>query len=162
MTTRSPLVLIVDDEPHLLSGLRRVLEKEGYEVTTALDGETALQLAREKKPDVVLLDIMMPGMDGREACRRIREVAEGVQVIYITARAELNDPLQLKRLRSEANAFITKPTTSKRIISAVNGLSRSTRQQPEESQLCRTGQLTKAEDYSQSTEASEDDRRPIR
>jgi len=127
MTMRTPHILIVDDEPHLRNGIRRILEKEGYEVTTAADGETALNLARDKKPDVVLLDIMMPGMDGREVCRRIREIDAAIQVIYVTARAELNDPMQLKQLRSETEAFITKPATSKTIISTVNGLSRGPR-----------------------------------
>jgi len=138
----TPHILIVDDEPHLRNGLRRILEKEGYEVTTAPDGETALKLARDKKPDVVLLDIMMPGMDGREVCQRIREIDAAIQVIYITARAELNDPKQLKELRSEAEAFITKPATSKRIISTVNSLSQGA--------------------HSQSTETDEGDRQPIR
>ena len=162
MTTRMPHILVVDDEPHLRNGLRRVLEKEGYEVTTAPDGETALKIAREKEPDVVLLDIMMPGMDGREVCRRIREVVTAIQVIYITARAEPNDPLQLKQLRSEAEAFITKPATSKRIISTVNSLSRSARQQPEKPQPYGTGQLTGAGNRPQSTKTSEGDRQPAR
>ena len=139
---RTPHILIVDDEPHLRNGLRRILEKEGYEVTSAPDGETALTLVRDKKPDVVLLDIMMPGMDGREVCQRIREIDAAAQVIYITARAELNDPKQLKELRSEAEAFITKPATSKRIISTVNGLSQGA--------------------HSQSTETDQGDRQPIR
>ena len=120
MTTRSPLVLIVDDEPHLRNGLRRILEKEGYEVTTASDGETALELAREKMPDIVVLDIMMPGMDGREVCQRIREITAEAQIIYLTARAEPSGPPQSKQLRNEADAFISKPATSKRIISTVN------------------------------------------
>jgi two-component system alkaline phosphatase synthesis response regulator PhoP len=162
MTARSPQILIVDDEPHLRSGLRRILEKEGYKVTTASDGEAALKLGRQITPDVVLLDIMMPGMDGREVCRRIREIVPDVQVIYITARAEPSGPLQSKRLRSEANAFIAKPATSKRIISTVNSLLWSARQQPEEPQPCQTGQLTKAGDRLQSTGASESDRKPIR
>ncbi|UCB42052.1 MAG: response regulator [Dehalococcoidales bacterium] len=162
MTTRGPQILIVDDEPYMRRGLRRVLEKEGYEVTTAPDGETALKIVSERKPEAVLLDIMMPGMDGREVCRRIREIATTVQVIYITARAEPNDPMQSKQLRDKADAFITKPATSKTIISTVNGLLRNTHQQPEKPQLCRTGQLTKAGGCLQNTEAGEDDRKPIR
>jgi len=158
MTTRIPHILIVDDEPHLRNGLRRVLEKEGYKVMTAPDGEAALKLGREKMPDIVLLDIMMPGMDGREVCRRIREIVPDIQVIYITARADPNDPLRLKQLRGESEAFITKPVTSKRIISTVNGLSRSVGQQTEKPQLCRTGQLTNAGACLQSTETSESDK----
>ena len=162
MAMKIPHILIVDDEPHLRNGLRRILEKEGYEVTTAPDGETALKLARDKKPDVVLLDIMMPGMDGREVCQRIREIDSEVQVVYITARAEPNDPVQLKQLRSEAAAFITKPATSKRIISTVHGLSPGSRRQTEKLQPCPTGQLANAGARPQSPETDEGRGSPIR
>ncbi|GAF74864.1 unnamed protein product, partial [marine sediment metagenome] len=82
MATSSPQVLIVDDEPRLCSALRRILEKEGYKVITAPDGETALRLTQEKKPDVILLDIVMPGTDGRDVCRRVREFSTTTQIIY--------------------------------------------------------------------------------
>jgi len=122
MVTRRPTILIVDDEPHLRNGLRRVLDKEGYETMVAADGETALRLAEERKPDVVLLDIIMPGMDGREVCRRLRKVASEAQIIYLTAKAEPNRPLHAKFSRGEADAFIAKPATSKRIISKINSV----------------------------------------
>jgi DNA-binding response OmpR family regulator len=122
MATRRPIILIVDDEPHLRTGLRRILNKEGYETMTAADGETALKLAEEKKPDIVLLDIIMPGMDGREVCRRLREVATEAQIIYLTAKAEPNGSLHAKYFRGEADAFIAKPATSKRILSKINSV----------------------------------------
>lgn len=125
-----PRILVVDDEPHLRNGLRRILSEEGYEVMTAPDGETALALATEKKPDIVLLDIMMPGMDGREVCRRLREVATEAQIIYLTAKVEPNGPLQSKHLRSEADAFIAKPTTSKRILSKIESMLPGAQKQP--------------------------------
>ena len=138
MATGCPQILVVDDEPHLCSGLRRVLEKEGYEVTTATDGETALKLAREKEPDIVLLDLMMPGMDGREVCRRLREVTTTTQVIYFTARADPAGPFKSKELRREAEALIAKPATSKRILSKISSVLRRARQQPgERQQLAR-------------------------
>lgn len=122
MITRRPIILILDDEPYLRTGLRRILNEEGYETMIAADGETALKLAEEKKPDVVLLDIIMPGMDGREVCRRLREIAAEAQIIYLTAKAELNGPLHAKYPRGEADAFIAKPATSKRILSKINSL----------------------------------------
>ena len=140
MASMIPQILIVDDEPHLRSGLRRLLEKEGYKVATAPDGETALELAREKAPDLVLLDIMMPGIDGREVCRKLREITTTAQVVYLTAKAEPTGPLQLKQLRREANAFIAKPASSKQILSKVNSMLRSARQQPENRQVARTPQ----------------------
>ena len=130
MMTRRPQILIVDDEPHLRTGLRRILNEEGYETMIAADGETALELAEEKKPDIVLLDIMMPGMDGREVCRRLREVAAEAQVIYLTAKAEPNSLLHAKYPRGEADAFIAKPATSKRILSKIESLLHYAQPQP--------------------------------
>ena len=130
MTTRRPQILIVDDEPHLRNGLRRILNEEGYETMVAADGETALMLAEEKKPDIVLLDIMMPGMDGREVCRRLRKVAVEAQIIYLTAKVEPNGPLHAKYPRGEADAFIAKPATSKRILSKIESLLRNAQAQP--------------------------------
>jgi DNA-binding response OmpR family regulator len=130
MVTRRPKILIVDDEPHLRTGLRRILNKEGYEAMIAADGETALKLAEEKKPDIVLLDIIMPGMDGREVCRRLREVATEAQIIYLTAKAEPNGPLHAKYPRGEADAFIAKPATSKRILSKIESMLHSAKAQP--------------------------------
>jgi DNA-binding response OmpR family regulator len=97
---------------------------------TAPDGEMALALATGKKPDIVLLDIIMPGMDGREVCRRLREIAAEAQIIYLTAKVESTGPLQSKHLRGEADAFIAKPATSKRILSKIESLLHSTHGQP--------------------------------
>lgn len=130
MVTRRPIILIVDDEPHLRSGLQRILNKEGYETMTAADGETALKLAEDKKPDVVLLDIIMPGMDGREVCRRLREIASEAHIIYLTATAEPSGSLHGKYPRGEADAYIAKPATSKRILSRINNAVNSIQLQP--------------------------------
>ena len=122
MVTNSPLVLVVDDELHLCNVLRRILEKGGYEVITAPDGETALRLIKEKNPDIILLDLMMPGINGREVCRRVRASSTTTQIIYFTAKMEPVDPLELRELRSEADAFITKPATTKQILSKVSSV----------------------------------------
>jgi CheY-like chemotaxis protein len=122
MVANGTKVLVVDDELHLCNVLRRILEREGYNVITAPDGETALQFTEEEKPDVILLDLMMPGMDGREVCRRVREFSATTQIIYFTAKVMLTDPLELKELHREADAFITKPATSKQILSKVSGV----------------------------------------
>ena len=119
MVTSNTLVMVVDDELQMCNVLRRVLEKEGYEVITAQDGETALRFIPEKKPNVILLDMMMPGIDGREVCRRIRELSTKTKIIYVTAKVE-QDPTKLKELRSEADAIIAKPATRKQILSTVS------------------------------------------
>ena len=79
MVAGNPQILVVDDELHMCNVLRRILEKEGYRVITAPDGKSALQLIKEKKPDVILLDLMMPGIDGREVCHRVREISTTTQ-----------------------------------------------------------------------------------
>ncbi|NLE08256.1 MAG: response regulator [Dehalococcoidales bacterium] len=101
--------------------LRRILEKEGYLVNVASDGEKALSIVEKNNPDVVILDLMMPGMNGREVCHAIREMAPATKVIYFSAKVE-SDVQKLKELKGEADMFLTKPATSKKILSSVNSL----------------------------------------
>lgn len=126
MTAKSAHVLVVDDEPHLCNALRRILEKGGYQVTTTTDGQTALELMKEHLPDVVLLDLMMPGLDGREVCRRAREQGTRARIIYFTARADASDPVKLKELREEVDGFLVKPATSRQILTKVGSVLQDT------------------------------------
>lgn len=119
MTTTAAHVLVVDDEPHLRSVLRRILEHEGYRVDTAADGRTALDLVEKEAPDLLLLDIMMPGISGREVCREVRRIAPATRVIYFTAKAEPMDPSALHELSQEADALLAKPSTTRRIVAKV-------------------------------------------
>ena len=128
MVEDSPLVLVVDDELSICNVLRRILEQEGYRVITAPDGETALRVTREKNPDVILLDLVMPGIDGQEVCRRVREFSPSTPVIYFTAKMEPVDSLQFRRLRREADGFLAKPATSKQILSKVGRVLQGARQ----------------------------------
>jgi len=121
-------ILIVDDEPCICSALDRILSIEGYHVRTALDGETALKLCREKSPDVLLLDLMMPGMDGREVCHRVRESEAPTRIIYFTAKADSADSPGLKQLRNEVDALITKPCSVKTLLSKLQSVLRGTQQ----------------------------------
>ncbi|HEY90885.1 MAG TPA: response regulator [Dehalococcoidia bacterium] len=121
-------ILIVDDEPCICSALDRILSIEGYRVRTALDGETALKLCREKSPDVLLLDLMMPGMDGREVCQRVRESGTATRIIYFTAKADNTDPPGLKQLRNEVDALITKPCSVKTLLSRLQNVLEGTQQ----------------------------------
>ena len=125
MATSKPLVLIVDNEPQMCDVLRRILEKEGYAIITAFNGEEALRLVREKKPDVILLDLVMPGIDGREVCQRIRKFSTTSRIIYLTAKATPANSSQSKELYREADAFIAKPATSKQILSKVSSVLQS-------------------------------------
>lgn len=111
--------MVVDDEPNICSALQRVLEMEGYRVIIAMDGKTALRLIPREKPDAVLLDIIMPGMDGTEVCARIRQISN-CRIIYFTARADLvKKDGGLEKMR-KADAFVTKPATAKRIRSVID------------------------------------------
>jgi len=122
MAASSPLILVVDDEINMRNILRRILEKEGYQVLTAPDGETALRIIKAREPEVILLDLMMPGIDGREVSWRVREFSPSTRIIYFTAKTELTSPLKVKELHKGADAFIAKPATSKRILSMVDNM----------------------------------------
>ncbi len=122
MTEAKSHILVVDDEPHVRDAVQRVLEREGYEVTTAADGETALSLVSEQEPDVVLLDIIMPGMGGREVCQKIREGPADPHVIYFSGtRPPANDE-ELERLHREADSYLPKPATVKEIVARVRAV----------------------------------------
>src|SRR5260221_13332801 len=79
-------ILIVDDDNRVTSALRRTLAYEGYQVSTAANGEAALAAARSRPPDIVILDLMLPGIDGLEVCHRLRASGDGIAVLMLTAR----------------------------------------------------------------------------
>ncbi len=100
-------VLIVDDEPDFCDALRDILRSKGFEVAIALSGEEALPAYMQEKPDVVLLDIQMPGMDGLETLRELKVLDQGANVIMVTA---IEDDEIVKRATAEgALDYITKP-----------------------------------------------------
>ena len=99
-------ILVVDDEKLLVKGLKFNLEHEGYEVDVAYDGEDAVRIAEDSAYDLIILDLMMPRLDGLEACRRIREFS-GVPVIMLTARGEDTD--KLIGFEYGADDYLTKP-----------------------------------------------------
>ena len=99
-------ILVVDDEKLLVKGMRFNLENEGYEVETAYDGKTAVELARNGSFDLIILDVMMPEMDGLETCMHIREFSD-VPVIMLTARSEDTD--KLMGFEYGADDYVTKP-----------------------------------------------------
>lgn len=99
-------ILVVDDEALLLKGIRFNLQNEGYEVITGSDGQQAVQLAKEQSPDLIILDIMMPVMDGLTACAQIREFSD-VPIILLTAKGEDMD--KLIGFEQGADDYLTKP-----------------------------------------------------
>jgi two-component system alkaline phosphatase synthesis response regulator PhoP len=117
-------ILLVDDEPDILEFVGYNLKKEGYLVYTATNGVEAIQIAKKEKPNLILLDVMMPDMDGIETCREIREIEglKNVMVAFLTARNE--DYSQIAGFDAGADDYINKPIKPRVLISRINALLR--------------------------------------
>ena len=109
-------ILIVDDEPKIVKLARDYLEKNGFRVLSVNDGNTALAIARRDKPDLIVLDLMLPGLDGLDVCRALRRESD-VPIIMLTARAEESD--QLIGLELGADDYITKPFSPRALVARV-------------------------------------------
>jgi DNA-binding response OmpR family regulator len=132
------LILVVDDEPKVVRLARDYLEKNGFRVTTAADGQSALAAARHEKPDLVILDLMLPIMDGREVCRLLRRESD-VPVIMLTALSEEID--QVTGLEIGADDYITKPFSPRALVARVRALLRRTRGDVRAPNVIRAGGL---------------------
>ncbi len=117
-------VLVVDDEPPLVELVRGYLEREGFEVLAAGDGPLALELARSALPDVIVLDLMLPGLDGIEVCRRLRTFSDAY-VLMLTARAEEID--RIVGLSVGADDYLVKPFSPRELVARVKALLRRPR-----------------------------------
>ena len=114
-------VLIVEDDVHIRELLKLYLEKEGYGVFTAADGREGLDLFRRERPDLILLDVMMPVMDGWEVCKSVRAESQ-IPVIMLTAKSETDD--KVMGLRSGADDYITKPFEMKEVLARIEAVLR--------------------------------------
>jgi two-component system, OmpR family, alkaline phosphatase synthesis response regulator PhoP len=120
-----PRILIVEDNPDLAYGLRTGLEIEGYDVQVAEDGETGLDRARAWSPDLVMLDLMLPGMDGYRVLRTLREGGSDIPVLILTARGEEAD--KVLGFRLGADDYVTKPCGVLELLARVGALLRRSR-----------------------------------
>lgn len=132
-------VLIVDDDVKLVQLLKVYFEKEGFLTYTANDGMYALQLVREKKPDIMILDLMLPGIDGWDVCRKIRRDND-LPILMLTARDEESD--RLIGLEIGADDYVTKPFSPKEVVARAKAILRRARQTVVQPQLIRSGALT--------------------
>jgi len=114
-------LLIVDDDKSVAGMLRRTLTYEGYRVSVALSGPEGLRLARDERPDAVILDVMLPGVDGLEVCRRLRAESE-LPVLMLTARDEIGDRVQ--GLDSGADDYLVKPFATEELLARLRALLR--------------------------------------
>ncbi|OFV99548.1 MAG: two-component system response regulator [Acidobacteria bacterium RIFCSPLOWO2_12_FULL_54_10] len=115
-------VLVCDDELYILQAVGRVVSEEGYPVITAEDGETALQLARAELPDLVLLDIMMPKMNGLEVCRALKSdpATARIHIILLTAMGQERD--MQEGIQCGADEYMTKPFSSRKLRKKLHDL----------------------------------------
>jgi two-component system response regulator MprA len=114
-------ILLVDDDPHLVPLIQRGLAYEGFEVYTAVDGESGLDAARTHQPHIVLLDIAMPGPDGFEVCRRLR-LHEDIPIIMLTARDEVTD--KVNALNLGADDYLPKPFAFDELLARIRAVLR--------------------------------------
>ena len=119
--TKNSKLLVVDDERNIVDLLRGYLEREGYEDHVAFDGPTALGLVRDLKPDLVVLDLMLPGLDGIEVCRQLRQFSDAY-VLMLTARAGEVD--KIVGLAVGADDYLTKPFSPRELVARVRALLR--------------------------------------
>src|SRR3989454_417495 len=135
-------ILVVDDEPRIAEICRDYLQRAGFKVITASSGEDALSLARARRPDLIVLDLRLPGMDGLDVTRAVRKVSN-VPIIMLTARSEETD--KLIGLELGADDYLTKPFSPKELVARVRAVLRraeSAANAPGEKELLRAGDLT--------------------
>ncbi|MFM9143550.1 MAG: response regulator transcription factor, partial [Bacteroidota bacterium] len=117
-------ILVVDDEPDILEIISYNLVKEGYAVKTAENGQDALKVAKDFVPDLVLLDVMMPKMDGMEACKQLRQIPslKSCFVLFLTAREE--EFVEVLSFQAGADDFLTKPIKPRALLSRIEAILR--------------------------------------
>jgi two-component system alkaline phosphatase synthesis response regulator PhoP len=120
--------LIADDDPFLLRLVGYLLGKEGYQIVTAMDGEEALNKVKTEKPDLIILDVMMPGIDGLEVCRQLRSQLEtaALPIVMLSARSKVSD--RIAGLQAGANEYLTKPFDAREVAVCVGALLERARQ----------------------------------
>jgi len=134
----SETILVVDDELQIVRFVRAYLEEAGYRVVTAGDGQEALYVARHEKPDLVILDILMPGMDGWDFVRRYRQERD-TPVIMLTARVDETD--QILGLELGADDYVTKPFSPRTLVARVRAVLRRARGGPTSAVVLRAGDV---------------------
>jgi len=132
-------VLVVDDDPGIVKVVRAYLEQDGFRVLVAHDGKKAMQIARNERPDLVILDLMLPEMDGWDVCRALRKESD-VPVIMLTARVEESD--KLVGLELGADDYVTKPFSPRELVARVRSVLRRVQGMPPEPERISRAHIT--------------------
>ena len=141
MIKKGQKILIVDDEQDILELIRHTLNKEGFEVHVAVNGQQAIEKAKKLLPDLILMDVMMPVMDGMEACENIRKLPElsNVIITFLTARSE--DYSQVAGFDAGADDYINKPIKPKLLVSKVKALLRRLKNDEQNTETLNVGDM---------------------
>ncbi|MDN5963643.1 MAG: response regulator transcription factor [Actinomyces sp.] len=137
-------LLVVDDEPNIRDLLASSLRFAGFDVLSAEDGASAYRLATEESPDLIVLDVMLPDMDGFTVTRRLREAGVTVPVLFLTARDDMRDKIQ--GLTVGGDDYVTKPFGLEEVVARIRAILRRTRQGAEDDGMLRVGDLVLDED----------------
>jgi DNA-binding response OmpR family regulator len=132
-------ILIIEDELPMRRALEDVLQAEGYRVLSAADGQSGLQRALEEKPDLVLLDIMMPKLDGFAVCGELRRLGQTVPILMLTAKGQVED--RVTGLDAGADDYLTKPFSTDELLARVRALLRRTRRQTQTPVRLKLGEV---------------------
>lgn len=135
----NPLILLVDDEKPITDYLGPMLERSGFEVTIARNGDTALRLVGELRPDLVVLDVIMPGLNGREVCRRMRQSGNWTPVIMLTQLSSTAD--KVLSLEEGADDYLCKPFDPQELIARVRAVLRRRQASPQSKPLSMVSRL---------------------
>jgi DNA-binding response OmpR family regulator len=132
-------ILIIEDEAPMRMALQDVLEAEGYRALTAADGESGLKRALEEKPDLILLDIMMPKLDGYEVCAELRRLSNPVPVLMLTAKGQVED--RVTGLDAGADDYLVKPFSTEELLARVRALLRRVQRHGKSAAKLRLGEV---------------------
>lgn len=137
----TPKILLVDDDPDIIELLAYNLNKEGYEIASAIDGIQAIEVAKDFKPDLILLDVMMPRQDGIETARQLRQLPDfkDIYILFLTARAE--EYTEVAAFDVGADDYIVKPIKPRALVSRIKAILRRDTQQVENDAVVEIGQL---------------------
>jgi len=130
-------ILVIDDEPHITLGLKDALEFEGFRVVTASNGKDGALLARQEHPHAILLDLMLPDINGYQVCEDVRRFDAFVPIIMLTAKSQEAD--KIRGLDAGADDYVTKPFSSRELLARINAVIRRTQMLPPNLQVSEAG-----------------------